>query len=419
MSADVAVVGAGLAGLACALRLAEEAFSVTLLEAAGAPGGRVRTDRLDGFLLDRGFQVLLTAYPEAERVFDYERLDLHELYPGALVRAGGGFHRVADPFRRPVDALGSLRSRVGTLRDLPRLARLRARARAGTLEGVLSRRETSALEALRALELSPAIVERFFRPFLGAALLDHELTTSSRMFDLVTRMLSLGYAALPAAGIEALPAQLAAALPPGALRTATPVEAVEAGAVVTAAGERIEARAVVVAADGAGAARLLAGVEAPRWRSTACLYFDAPEPPVAGGALVLDGDGEGPVNHLCVPSAVAPGYAPPGRALVSASVLGRPALAPAELEAAARRQLRGWFGASVDAWRHLRTYRIEHALPVREPPSLEPRDRAVRLGPGLYVCGDHRDTASIQGALASGRRAAHAVAEELARSARA
>lgn len=415
MSADVVVVGAGLAGLACALRLGEEGLSVTVLEAADAPGGRVRTDRVDGFLLDRGFQVLLTAYPEAERVFDYERLDLRELYPGALVRAQGGFHRVADPFRRPLDALGSLRSPVGTLRDLPRLARLRARARAGSLESLLARRETTTLEALRALELSPGIVERFFRPFLGGVFLDRELTTSSRMLDFVTRMFSLGHAALPAAGIGALPAQLADALSPGTLRTATPVERVEAGAVVTAAGERIEARAVVVAADGAGAAGLLDGVEAPRWRSTTCLYFDVPQPPIEGAILVLDGDGEGPVNNLCVPSSVAPGYAPAGRALVSASVIGSPVLPDVELEAAVRRQLRGWFGAAVEGWRHLRTYRIEHALPVREPPSLEPRDRVVRLGPGLYVCGDHRETASIQGALASGRRAARTVLEELAR----
>lgn len=415
MSADAVVVGAGLAGLACALRLEEAGLSTVVLEASDAVGGRVRTDAVDGFLLDRGFQVLLTAYPEAQRVFDYERLDLRELYPGALVRAQGGFHRVADPFRRPLDALGSIRSPVGALRDLPRLARLRARARAGSLEGLFARRETTTLEALRALELSPRIVERFFRPFLGGVFLDRELSTSSRMLDFVTRMFSLGYAALPAAGMGALPAQLADALPPGTLRTATPVERVEAGAVVTADGERIDVRAVVVAADGAGAAGLLAGVEAPRWRSTACLYFDAPEPPVEGAILVLDGDGEGPVNNLCVPSSVAPGYAPAGRALVSASVIGSPVLPDAELGAAVRRQLRGWFGAAVEDWRHLRTYRIEHALPVREPPSLEPRDRVVRLGSGLYVCGDHRETASIQGALASGRRAARAVAEELAR----
>lgn len=415
MSTDAAVVGAGLAGLACALRLEEAGLSTVVLEASDAAGGRVRTDAVDGFLLDRGFQVLLTAYPEAQRVFDYERLDLRELYPGALVHAGGRLHRLADPFRRPFDALASARSPVATLADLPRLARLRARARAGTLESVFARRETTALEALRSLGLSPRVVERFFRPFLGGVFLDRELSTSSRMLDFVTRMFSLGYAALPARGMGALPEQLAEALPAGSLRLGEAVDAVESGAVRTAAGERIAARAVIVAADGSAAARLLPAVEEPRWRSTACLYFDAPEPPVEGPILVLDGGGEGPVNNLCVPSSVAPGYAPAGRALVCASVIGSPVLSDGELEAAVRAQLRGWFGAVVDGWRHLRTYRIEHALPAREPPSLEPRDRTVRLGPGLFVCGDHRESASIQGALVSGRRAARAVVEELAR----
>lgn len=406
------VVGAGLAGLACALRLHEEGLSVSVLEASDGTGGRVRTDRVDRFLLDRGFQVFLSAYPDAQRLLDYETLALRELYPGALVHADGRFHKVADPFRRPYDAVASLRSRVGTVRDVPRLARLRHRAQAGTVEGLLSRRETTAIEALRAAELSSGLVERFFRPFLGGIFLERELSTSSRMLDFVLRMLSLGYAALPADGMGAIPAQLAARLPGGSVRTGARVDAIQDRAVVLASGERVEVAATVVAADGTEAARLL-GIPEPAWRSAACLYFAADAPPVTGPFLVLDGDGDGPVNHLCVPSEVAPTYAPDGRALVSASVLGSPPQSDEELEAAVRRQLAGWFGPAVESWAHLRTYRIAHAVPAREPPSLEPKDRAVRLRPGLYVCGDHRETASLQGALASGRRAAQAVIEDL------
>ncbi len=176
-------------------------------------------------------------------------------------------------------------------------------------------------------------------------------------------------------------------------------------------GERLAARAVVVATDGSTASTLLPALDPPSWRGVTCLYFAAPTPPVEGPVLVLDGEGSGPVNNLCVPSEVSPTYAPPGEALVSASVLGVPR--EDELEQRVRVQLQGWFGEQVDAWRHLRTYRIERALPALTPPALEPADRRVRLSPGLFVCGDHRETASIQGALASGRRAAQAVAEEL------
>lgn len=385
-----------------------------MLEASDGIGGRVRTDLVDGFLLDRGFQVLLTAYPEAQRVLDYAALKLEELYPGALVRTGGRFHRVADPFRRPLDAVSALFSPVGRLRDYPRLARLRGRARTDTLESLFARRETTTIDVLRQLELSPQLVERFFRPFLGGVFLDRKLETSSRMLDFVVRMFSLGPAALPAAGMGAIPAQLAGILPAGSLRTGTSVATVESGAVVLDSGERLEAKAVVVATDGREAARL-AGVPAPAWRSVTCLYFDADTPPVNEPILVLDGDCEGPVNNLCVPSQAQLSYAPAGRSLVSASVLGNPPQSDEELEAAVRAQLGHWFGPAATSWRHLRTYHIPHALPAKTPPSLEPKERAVRLRPGLYVCGDHRETASIQGAMASGRRAAQAVLEELAR----
>jgi phytoene dehydrogenase-like protein len=410
---DVIVVGGGLAGLSCARGLCERGIEVVLVEASDAVGGRVRTDRVDGFLLDRGFQVLLTSYPDAQRLLDYAELDLGELYPGALVRAGGQLHRIADPFRRPFDALRAVRGPVGRARDYVPLARLRGRARAGTAEAMLSRRESTALETLRELGLSEPLVERFFRPFLGGVFLDPALETSSRMLDFAVRMFSLGEAVLPAEGMEAIPAQLAAGLPAGSVRLGTAVARLDAGGVELTSGERLAARAVVVATDGATASMLLPDLEAPSWRGVTCLYFAAPTPPVEGPVLVLDGEGAGPVNNLCVPSQARPSYAPAGSALVSASVLGIPREDDAELETLARTQLRGWFGDQVDAWRHLRTYRIERALPAVTPPSLEPKDRRVRLGPGLYVCGDHRETPSIQGALASGRRAAQAVAEEL------
>jgi phytoene dehydrogenase-like protein len=411
--ADAVVVGAGLAGLACALHLAERGAEVVLLEASDGVGGRIRSDVVEGFVLDRGFQVLVTSYPEAQRLLNLEELDPGELYPGALVWAGGRLHRLADPFRRPFDAISSVRAPVGRLRDYVPLAKLRGRARAGTVEAALSRRETTTLEALRAAGLSERSIERFFRPFLGGVFLDPTLETSSRTMDFLLRMLSLGEAVLPAGGMGAIPAQLASALPDGTVRLHARVARVGEDGVELDSGERLAARAVVVATDGSTAARLLPDVSEPAWRSVTCLYFAAPTPPVDGPLLVLNGEPIGPVNHLCVPSEVSPSYAPSWQALVSASVLGVPVEDDEELECLVRAQLATWFGEEVDGWRHLRTYRIQRALPALTPPALEPKDRRVRLGRGLFVCGDHRETASIQGALASGRRAAQAVAEEL------
>ena len=281
--ADVVIIGGGIAGLACATHLHRSGTSFLLLEASDRLGGRLRTDRVEGFLLDRGFQMLLASYPDAQRLLDLEALDLHELYPGALVWAEGRLHRVADPFRRPLDAIAAARSPVAGWRDYRALARLRARTKVTSNEQLLARRETTALETLRECGLSERITERFFRPFLAGVFLDPQLETSSRMLDFVLRMFATGFAALPAGGMESIPAQLAESLPASALRLHARVETVE-GTALTLADERIEARAVVVATDGREAARLLSGqVRAPEPRGMTCLYF-----------CRVDGTGQGP-----------------------------------------------------------------------------------------------------------------------------
>jgi phytoene dehydrogenase-like protein len=411
----VYVVGAGLAGLRCARRLHEQGVAATVLEAGDGVGGRVRTDRVEDFQLDRGFQVLLTAYPEAADALDYEKLELHPFYPGAVVRTGGKFVTVADPFRRRWDGLRTVLAPVGGLGDKLKVASLRRQVVAGSLEELFARPETTTREALAAHGLSDTIVDRFFRPLFGGVLLDRELGTSSRMFEFVYRMFALGDVALPARGMGAVTEQLAGGLPPDQVRLGQRVTAVGDGGVTLADGERLPARAVVVATEGPTASGLLGGEPpAPGSVAARCLYFAADRTPVDEPVIVLDGDGEGPVNNLCVPSSVASGYAPPGAALVSAAVLDRPGLPKGpDLEAAVLGQLADWFGSGVVAWRHLKTYHIPHAQPAQPPGALDPPERPVRLRPGLYVCGDHRDNASINGALASGRRTADAVLEDL------
>lgn len=409
----VAIVGAGLAGLACARRFGEAGVPFVVLEASDGVGGRVRTDEVEGFLLDRGFQVFLAAYPEARRVLDVAALDLKAFYPGALVHTRGRFHRAADPWRHPLDAVGALFSPLGTFSDKAHLAALRHRVTAGSWDELAARPETTTLEALRRAHLSSTMIDRFFRPFLGGVLAGRELSTSSRLFDFVFRAFAVGDACLPARGMGAIPAQLRAALPGDAVRLGARVEAIDDTSVRLSGGEVVAARAVVVAAEAPAAARLT-GLEPPAaGRGLTCLYFAAEKAPVEEPALLLDGDGTGPANNVAVPSAVARGYAPPGAALVSVTVLGVPAQGDAALESAVREQMARWLGPTARRWRHLRTYRIPFAQPEQAPPALTPWRRPVRVRPGLYVCGDHRDNASIDGALASGRRAAEAVLEDL------
>lgn len=396
------IIGAGLAGLTCALHFEQQGVPYILLEASDAPGGRVKTDLVDGFLLDRGFQVLLTAYPEAKNIFDYDQLDLKAFRPGALVRYLGRFHRVLDPFREPISAVGTLCSPIGTLTDKLNIARLRIDLSLAAVDDILSAPEMSTMDSLRARGFSQSMIERFFRPFFGGIFLEKELATSSRKFDFLFRMFSAGDTVVPAHGMQELPRQLASRLA-GSIRFNTRVKSISNQAVTLENDETIEAPHIVVATDKRTANKLLNDADpiGPEG-SVSCLYYATDKPPLNEPILVLNGDGDGPINNLCVPSSVSPACAPGGQSLVSISVLGT-GDSDDNLEQSVRQQLRDWYGDGINSWRHLRTYRIPDALPQLNPPTQFHGTHRYIVKPGLYVCGDHMTSGSINGALESGR----------------
>jgi phytoene dehydrogenase-like protein len=407
---DVVVVGGGLAGLACARFLHLRGVRVEVLEASDAVGGRVRTDTVDGFLLDRGFQVLLTAYPELHHQLRVDQLDLQRFDTGALVRVDGRFHRVANPLRRPGLAWSTAISPIGTIADKVRLGVLAADLLRTPPRDLLRRADRSTIEALRARGFTDRMIDRFWRPLFAGIQLDPELEVSSRRFEVILAMLVAGDAAVPARGMGAIPAQLAAELPDGTIHLGMTVSAIADSGVVLADSRVVNARAVVVATEGPAAARLL-GLGDPGSRAVAAVRLAADAAPVPDRTVILDGDRQGPATNVAVMSNVAPSYAPPGCALVVAEIPAPPPGTDSELVAAVRGQLRGWWGSAVDRWEPLATIRIAHGHPdQRAGTSLK---RRVRLGGGIYVCGDHRDTPSIQGALYSGRRAASAVLADL------
>lgn len=426
--ADVVVVGAGLAGLNAAATLRKAGLSPIVLEAADGVGGRVRTDKVDGFLLDRGFQIYLTGYPEARATLDIEALQLQPFYAGARVWFDGGWHTVADPLRHFVDGLLSLTNPIGSVGDKVNVGIFRFKTLLGPLEAIFQKPETTIEARLQAEGFSQAIIDRFFRPFLGGIFFNTQLTTSSRLFEFVMRMLATGSNCLPAGGIGALSEQLASRLPADSIFTDTKVEQVTAAgsgsspAVVKLAGGRSisASKGVVVAVEGPAAAQVLgsalqAAPSKPEPGVGTCnLYFRAPAAPFPDNILYLNGTGQGLVNNCCFPSTVAPSYAPPGQALVSVSVIGtQDSMSDEQLTAAVVKELSAWFGPDQTAtWSHLKTYRIPFAQPNQSPPTNF--RRPVSLGGKLYVCGDHRDSATFDAAIASGRRAAEALLAQAA-----
>ena len=439
------IVGAGVAGLACARLLHAAGTGVLLLEASDDVGGRVRTDRHpEGWLLDRGFHIYLDSYPEALRQLSNAALDLRPFYAGALVRTEGDgqparWQRVADPARHLLDALATLlpSNTVGDVVDKLRVGLLRLASLLTQPYGFLTAPETSSLARLQQWGFSTRMIDTFWRPFLGGIFFDRQLGVSDRLLTFVMRSLATGENCLPAAGIGAVARQLASALPPARVRLNASCSSIARAApdgpwqLSLSDGSSVSASAVVLAVEGPEAIRLLSSLGedvspadalTPRPAvGTVCLYFAAP-----GGApsrepiLYLNGTGEGLVNNACFPSTVAPSYAPPGLGdLVSASLVGIPPpgseLDPRSEEGGRRlaqavySELAQWFGGA-QGWRHLATYVVPFAQPGQAPPTV--LERSVRLASGLFVCGDHREAATLDGALRSGRRAAEAVLAE-------
>ena len=410
----VIIVGAGLAGLCCAKELGKSGMPVILLESHSVPGGRVRTDLVDGFQLDHGFQVLQTAYPEAAAQLNYTALQLQPFAPGALIRTRGGFVEMSDPWRRPGKLFTTLFNGVGTFSDRLRLARLRLRVSRLSDEQIQAVPDQSTRTfLLQTCGFSEDIVNRFFRPWFSGVFLEKDLATSSHYFQFLFRIFATGNASLPSEGMASIPRQLAASLPAGTLRTNTQVNSVTPREVRLTSGETLSARAVVLAVQGPEASRLSQGaIPAPGACSTTCFYFAAPKAPFSQPLLVLNGDESGPINNLSVVSNVAPSYAPAGKALISVSVVGDHAANLKQTEAAIRLQLKSWYGASTDEWSMLRAYPIHFALPAQPPGFQAAGGPLLKTANGLFTCGDSTTTASIHGAMLSGRLVARDVAME-------
>lgn len=381
---DVVVIGAGLAGLSAAHHLTRSGVTVTVLEARPDIGGRATTERIDGFRLDHTGQLLITSFPELRRTPGLNGLTLRPFAPGLSVHGDRRTHRV-----------GALRSTRGAL----------AAARA------LSRADRPVTDVLRARPGFPSrSADAFLRPLLSALLCDPHLTTSSRGAAPALNAFATGRLCLPAGGASTLASLLAASLPPGTVRTSVRATSVSTTHVTTAEHGRLPCRAALVATGAHDAAELLPGLRVPAFHPVTILHHTTDTPPPREAALLLPAE-PGVVAHTYVAGEVDPSRTPPGRVLVTTTVLGAPTTLPASvLDKTVRPELERLYGTSTADWELLAAHHDPYAVPAMATPH-DPR-RPVRVLSGLYVCGDHRDTSTIQGALHSGRRAAAAMLKD-------
>jgi phytoene dehydrogenase-like protein len=429
--ADVVIIGGGLAGLTAAVALHRAGRKPIVLEASDRVGGRVRTDKVDGFTLDHGFQVLLTAYPTCQQILNYESLKLRAFEPGAMIHDGQRFRVLGDPWRRPSTAWSTLTHPVGSFADKLRIAKVRAAASRGSLDDVYQRPDVTTIDYLKACGFSSSMIDGFFRPFIGGVFLDESMDVSRRMFDFVFRFFASGDAVVPAGGMAEIPLQLAAQLPAGCIRLQHSVTSLQATTIGLSSGQSIEADSVLIATESDAAVRLLGNGPTDslqtHWNSTLNLYYSSSCVPqdTRYKYLHLRGSDTGPIQTATVLSATAPTYAPPDRSLISvslalpneiASTKQGPTRQPSldwkdwdEIDRLVKPQVQRWFETSE--LKLLAVYQIPYGLPARK---LDPVIRSPRAsdhgGPDrVWIAGDHMATPSIEGAMSSGLKAAEAM----------
>jgi protoporphyrinogen oxidase len=404
MKPSITIIGAGISGLSVGLHLHREGFPVKIIEASDRAGGRIKTDSVDGFRLDRGFQVLLTSYPEAQMLLDYEALQLKTFLPGATVLYDGGQFEIADPFRRPSALLATVFAPVGSLKDKINTFVLKQKLIRKSIKGIFLQEQKSSLEQLKSYGFSSKMIDRFFKPFFSGIFLENKLETPNRMFDFVMKMFSEGDAALPALGMEEIPKQLAIQLPADTFLYNTKVVDIRGNSIFTSTGAEIKSDIIILATEANEfVSKLKSNVET-EYRSVTNVYFQTTIAPSNKAVVILNAsEKEKVVNNLTVMTNVSSAYAPAGKVLISVSCNGILDFEDEELAEKIKEELEPWFGKQVEEWSHLKTYKVKYALPNLTVLKDDLTITDMKISDNLYCCGDHLLNGSINAAMKSGR----------------
>lgn len=404
----VVIIGGGISGLTCANYLHQKGVDFLLLEASDSFGGRVKTSNIDGYLLDHGFQVLQTNYPEARKLLDYDALSLKNFESGSKIRKDDGFMTMQNPFRNPLAFIPMAFSGIGSLLDKLKIAKLIGEVKLASSDDLIAEEAVSTYDYLKAYGFSEKIINSFFRPFFAGVFLEEELLTGSNFFRFTFKQFFEGNAAIPENGMQQIPLQLVNNLPRSAVRINVTVESMENNVLKLSDGTTVSAKRIILATNPAATDKLL-NVEKERvYNATTCLYFSADFSPMAGKKyLTLNPNRRQLVHHMCVPSDISAGYAPAGKTLISVTLRDAKGISKVRQVEQAKRELNEWFGSSVNAWRLLDQQEIPQAVSFYAGNS-DPID--YQISENIYRCGDYLAYPSLNAAMKTGREVADLVA---------
>lgn len=415
MKPTITIIGAGISGLTAAVYLHQKGYKVQILEASDRAGGRIKTDLIDGFRLDRGFQVLLTEYPETKALLDYKKLNLKRFLPGATVLYDEGQFEIADPFRRPTATFATIFAPVGSLKDKINTFFLKNKLIKISIPNIFRQPEIETISQLRNYGFSQKMIDRFYKPFFSGIFLENDLKTSSNMFDFVMKMFSDGDASIPELGMEEIPKQLTAMLPDNSIQYNIKVTLIENNQIICENGPTLQADKVIIATEATALASNYIPKAKQNFHQVTTVYFEAKIAPTLKAVVILNAaTNKKWVNNLTVMSNVSEKYAPKGKVLISISYNGIPAIDDITLAENMKTELKQWYGNQVDNWKILKAYRIQYALPNQEKVTNELKHSEIAINENLYICGDHLLNGSINAAMKSGRIVAELIGDSFA-----
>ena len=403
------IIGAGVSGLVASKVLEDYGYESMIIEATDRVGGRVKTDVINDYQLDHGFQVLLTAYPSAQKYLNFEALELQQFISGATIFTNGKQKTIGDPLRNIFLLVPTLFSRIGTLSDKVKILKLNRLLKNTTLATIFAKSEKTTLQYLIDFGFSKEIISEFFRPFFSGIFLEPELETSSRMFEFVYKMFGEGYATLPKGGIEAIPKQLKSNLKHDKFKFNTKVKSVEDGKIILDDGNELESDFTIIATEYSKLVGNLKKIET-KWKSCDTLYFETNIRTIRKPIIGLIAESDALINNIFYHSSIL-SKSTGRKQLLSVTVVKQHNLSKEDLKIRVQKELQDYCG--IDSCIFIKHYAIPNALPDLDGIKYEMLPSETKLTNCIFLAGDTQLNGSLNAAMISGEKAALNVIENL------